>query len=215
MKLTLPLVFCSAALSGCITINAPEVNEKEEDVQENTNGSAPTISGSPVTEASINQYYSFTPDAEDADEDPLTFSVENLPDWADFDTQNGNISGMPTGQDSYQSIIISVTDGTHTTSLDAFGINVSQPAALGVTIRWQAPTEDINDDPLSGIQAYKIFYGTIQGNYDQSVTINNGNASEYIIQDLTPGDYFFTMVAITNNGMESAMSTEYYFQVGQ
>ncbi|WP_240479525.1 Ig-like domain-containing protein [Pseudoalteromonas rubra] len=87
---------------------------------------APVLSGTPVTEVNEDSAYSFTPTATDADADTLTFSVQNLPSWASFDTTTGSITGTPTNDDvaTYQGIVISATDGTETVSLTAFDITV-------------------------------------------------------------------------------------------
>ena len=37
--------------------------------------------------------YEFVPDAADADEDVLTFAIENRPDWATFSPTTGRLSG--------------------------------------------------------------------------------------------------------------------------
>ncbi|MEY8200651.1 MAG: putative Ig domain-containing protein, partial [Colwellia sp.] len=170
---------------------------------------------SPNTEVNINTYYSFIPQAQDLDDDSLTFIVTNLPNWASFNTDSGEISGTPTLEALHEDIVISVSDSTDSTSLNAFYIDVRLPDPLAVTIKWQAPSQDINDEALGPIQAYKVFYGSVQGSYDQSVTINDGSATDFVINNLVPGDYFFSMVVITENGMESAMSNELYFQVEQ
>src|SRR5262245_13392905 len=46
--------------------------------------SAPTISGAPAAQVTVNQAYSFKPTAADADNNTLTFSIANKPAWASF-----------------------------------------------------------------------------------------------------------------------------------
>ena len=50
-----------------------------------TQNSAPQISGTPSPSVNVTQNYSFTPTASDPDGDNLTFSIENMPRWAQFD----------------------------------------------------------------------------------------------------------------------------------
>jgi hypothetical protein len=45
--------------------------------------------------------------------------------------------------------------------------------------------------------------------------INSGDTTQADIDNLDPGDYYFTMTTFTNNGIESDRSNEFYFQVGQ
>ncbi|TLX47714.1 hypothetical protein C1E24_07250, partial [Pseudoalteromonas phenolica] len=86
----------------------------------------PVISGSPATTVDEDSIYSFTPTSSDVDGDTLTFSIQNMPQWASFDTSTGTLSGTPSNDDvgTYQGIEISVTDGTETASLTSFDITV-------------------------------------------------------------------------------------------
>lgn len=243
MKSTLPLVLCSFTLSGCLTVNVPEkehTNSEQEQIEEpnaqapnspddNSNpdapnnqndvpdpimNSAPTISGTPNTTVEINLAYTFQPIALDNDKDNLSFNINNLPVWASFNNQTGELFGTPDSVNSYKSIVISVTDGTHTTLLEAFDINVALPTPFEVTINWLAPTEDENNQALTEFGGYKVYYGNFQGSEDQSITITDPNKSQANITNLSAGDYFFTMVALSTSGAESDKSNEFYFQVG-
>ncbi len=239
MKSTLPLVLCTFTLSGCLTINVPEkenTNNEPETIEEpnaqapnspdnNSNpdapnnpepimNSAPSISGIPDTTVDINVAYAFLPTVQDEDDDDLSFNINNLPSWANFNIQTGELSGIPDAVNSYKSIVISVTDGTHTTLLEAFDINVALPTPFEVTIKWLAPTEDENNQALTEFGGYKIYYGNFQGSEDQSITITDSNKSQANIANLSAGDYFFTMVALSTSGAESDKSSEFYLQVG-
>ncbi len=88
--------------------------------------SPPIISGTPTTDILESDNYSFTPIANDSDGDPLTFSIENMPDWMSFDPTTGALTGMPIGNDvgTYENIIICVSDGEEETCLPAFSITV-------------------------------------------------------------------------------------------
>lgn len=88
---------------------------------------APTISGTPATSLDQDTTYSFVPTASDIDAgDTLTFSISNKPDWASFDTATGALTGTPAGTDTgtTSGIVISVSDGTTSTSLAAFDLEV-------------------------------------------------------------------------------------------
>ena len=89
----------------------------------------PVISGSGGATILVSEAYSFTPTASDPEGDPLTFSVTNGPSWASFDPATGTLSGTPAAGDAgtYATIIIRVSDGDLTTSLDPFTIAVTAP----------------------------------------------------------------------------------------
>ena len=94
---------------------------------------APVISGTPSSAGTSGSYYSFTPIASDADNGNLTFSVANKPSWAYFNTGTGTLSGTPTAG-NYSDIQISVSDGTLTTLLSAFSINVASSGGTGTSV---------------------------------------------------------------------------------
>src|SRR5690606_37248397 len=80
---------------------------------------APTISGNPPRTVTQGTAYSFTPTASDPDGDKLTFSIENMPPWADFDESTGRLFGTPGAGDvrTWSNIRISVSDGEEVVSL--------------------------------------------------------------------------------------------------
>ena len=114
-----------AVLAGCLPDQRNETSLLNP-AQPSTN-SAPSISGAPSANIDVGDTYSFTPSASDADDDSLTFAVRNKPAWASFDSTNGRLSGTPTlgdvGTDS--GIVISVSDGSDTSSLAGFSITVN------------------------------------------------------------------------------------------
>src|SRR5436190_19169291 len=91
-----------------------------------TGNQAPTISGTPQGSVVQSTVYSFTPTASDPDGNTLSFSVVNLPAWASFNANTGRLSGTPTSANvgTYSNIRISVSDGTATTNLATFSIQV-------------------------------------------------------------------------------------------
>jgi hypothetical protein len=99
-----------------------------------TPNTAPTISGSPATTASVGTAYSFQPTAADANGDALGFSIANKPSWAAFSTSTGRLSGTPSAAGTFGNIVISVSDGKTSKSLPAFAINVSGTANRVPTI---------------------------------------------------------------------------------
>ena len=98
--------------------------EVEADPSANT---PPTISGTPAATAVVGNSYAFTPEAVDPDGQVLSFSIDNLPGWASFDTLTGELSGTPGDNDvgTFAGIVISVSDGAASISLPAFDITVS------------------------------------------------------------------------------------------
>ena len=111
----------------------------------------PSISGTPVVSIVAGTKYSFQPSASDTDGDALTFSIQNLPAWATFDTTSGLLSGTPTAGNvgSFQSITISVSDGKATAELAPFSITVT--VAVSTPPANSPPT--LTGTPVTSVQA--------------------------------------------------------------
>jgi hypothetical protein len=172
------------------------------------NNSPPTISGTPQTSVAVGEAYSFQPTASDADGDTLQFSATSLPSWASIDAATGHVTGTPTAQDvnNYPGITLSVSDGKATVSLPAFSISVTQIGTGSATVSWVPPTENEDGSALTDLARYRVLYGRTSSNLDQSLVVNNAGASTASIDNLSPGTWFFGVVAINSVGTESALS---------
>ena len=169
---------------------------------------APTISGSPATTVMQNSSYSFTPTANDANGDTLTFSINNLPGWATFVSSTGRVSGTPTAANvgTYSNIQISVSDGQASANLAAFSISVVAVASGSATLNWNAPTTNTDGSALTDLAGYKIYWGTAQGNYPNTQTLTGTGVQTYVVSQLTPATWFFVVTAFDAQGNESTYS---------
>jgi hypothetical protein len=127
---------------------------------------APVISGSAASSVVEGEFYMFTPAASDAEGDALTFSVQNLPSWAQFDTNTGSILGVPMTSHvgSYQDVVISVSDGQSTSSLPAINIDVT-----GLLVSAEA------SPLLTEIAGYTVYVGTTPDNLPDTIQLDVGN----------------------------------------
>ena len=169
---------------------------------------APTISGSPLLSTVVGVLYSFQPSASDPDGNTLSFSIQNRPSWASFDTATGHLSGTPGLADilNFSNITISVTDGTATVSLPSFNLSVIALANGKATVSWTPPTTNTDGSTLANLAGYRILYGRSADNLDQSATVNNAGASSFTIENLSTGTWYFGVVAVNSVGYESDVS---------
>jgi hypothetical protein len=217
MKKILFITTAAILISGCGDGTPTEVKNEVPDepvitpkpvpVPENK---APTISGTPQSSLLTNTDYLFTPDASDGEDDPLTFSISNKPNWADFNIFTGVLKGTPIKVASFENIVISVSDGTSKTSLPAFNINALNPLH-NVSITWEAPISNVKGDDIENITGYKIMYGKESENYDHLITINDPSKTNTLILDLERSNYYFSMKTITPNEVESKPAIEYVY----
>ena len=178
------------------------------------NATAPTVTigGTPATSTTVGSLYSFTPTASDSDGGKLTFSVQNAPAWASFNTATGQLSGSPKATDtgSTFNIVISAADGVAQASLAAFSITVTSTAATATTgsatVSWAAPTQNSDGSPLANLAGYRIYYGNDSGALNQSVQVSGAAATSYVFSALASGTWYFAVSSYTTGGTESARS---------
>jgi hypothetical protein len=168
----------------------------------------PTITGTPPSAVMQGTAYSFQPSASDPDGDTLTFTVANAPAWAAFDSATGRLSGTPLAQHvgTTSGIVITVRDGALTASLPAFAVTVQAVATGSALLSWTPPTTNTDGSPLTNLAGYKIYWGTQQGTYPNSATLNNPGLATYVVEGLAPGTYFFVATAVNTLGAESSFS---------
>ena len=99
----------------------------------------------------------------------------------------------------------STTTGGGSTTAPPTGTPASSSA---VTLAWEAPTENSNGTPITGLAGYKIHYGTASQDYTQVVSVSNPSLSRYVLDSLPSGIYYFAITAYNSQGMESALSGE-------
>jgi hypothetical protein len=168
----------------------------------------PTISGNPLTSVVAGVAYSFRPTANDADGNGLTFAVSGLPGWAAFSTANGRISGTPSVANVGASgnIAITVSDGLAATTLAPFSITVLGVATGSATLAWTPPTQNSDGSPLIDLAGYKVSWGSSEDDYSNSVSLDNPGLTSYVVEQLTPGTWYFAMKAVNAKGVESGDS---------
>jgi len=88
---------------------------------------SPVIDCMPTLNITANEEYRFLPDISDIENDSLTVTVENLPEWLTLDSATGELIGTPTNAQAavYNNIQMSVSDGSIKSQLPTFSIEVT------------------------------------------------------------------------------------------
>ena len=150
--------------------------------------------------------------ATDPDGDVLVFQVSRKPAWAAFNPATGELSGTPSAgtTGTYTDITIFVSDGELKTALAPFTIEVTKSPATGSTasasLAWSAPTENEDGSPLTDLAGYRIYYGTSASDLSKRVDVGNPATTSTVVQNLTPGTWYFAISAYTQTGVESSHS---------
>jgi hypothetical protein len=168
----------------------------------------PSISGQPLTAINVSSIYSFMPTATAANGAALTFTIQNKPAWASFNTQSGLLSGTPGAASvgTFANILISVSDGKASAALPAFTIAVTQVSSGSATVAWEPPTQNTDNTPLTDLAGYHLYYGTAVDNLDHSVKVANPGLASYVIDNLSPATWYFAVTAYNTGGVESDRS---------
>ncbi|RKZ55669.1 MAG: hypothetical protein DRQ44_17535, partial [Gammaproteobacteria bacterium] len=127
------------------------------------------------------------------------------------DNSQAVIQNLLSGETLTDSLTVYSIDGTsHSVTIVIYGANENNSSA-DITLTWTAPAEreDNSALSLSAIAGYKIYYGTTQGQYSDSVTINDGTAVvNYTFTGLPAGTYYFVVTTTDTEGRESQYSPE-------
>lgn len=173
-----------------------------------TSNAAPLISGSPPTTVTAGSSLNFTPAASDANQDALSFSIQNKPSWATFNPASGQLSATASAADigTFTGIVISVSDGKATTALPAFSLTVL-PAPLNLaTLHWTAPDKNTDGSALTDLVGYWIFEGDSASTLNRLAHLTESGATSYVTPGLSPGTHYFSVTAYTAAGIESEPS---------
>jgi hypothetical protein len=175
---------------------------------DSSDNGTPSIQGKAATDVLANQRYSFDPTATDPNGDSLTFTATNLPAWATIDPKTGQISGTPTSGDvgTYDGITVIVSDGQSSASLPSFSITVSETATGSAALSWLPPTENTDGSVLTDLSGFQVLYGRSADQLDQSIILKNASLNSYVVENLTSGTWYFTVVALNSAGVSSPLS---------
>jgi hypothetical protein len=200
----------TAAWQGATGTSATSSVERTTTSSASAKNTPPRIYGRPLSQVLYDSEYVFEPNADDPDGDILHFEARNVPSWASFEPSTGRLEGKPGPGDvgTYEDIQISVSDGADDAELAAFAISVGTSADGKIELSWEAPTENEDGTPLTDLAGYRIYYGTIPGEYTHAITIENPGVLTYVIENLVPATYYFAATAFNAEGEESEFSEE-------
>jgi len=148
----------------------------------------------------INNAFLFSPVV---DQEGLSFSIENKPEWAKFDENTGSIWGVPALSDvgSTVDIVISVSDGVSTLELAPFNLTVTQGIDAAPSISGN-PSDEVPHNSL-----YTFIPESSDGNDDRlffSIVNKPGWASFNNNNGMLSGTPLYEDVGVFSNVVISA-----------
>jgi len=143
--------------------------------------------------------------------DNIVSNTSYTSDPADKNTADiTNTSDTTTDSNSGTTTTDTTTDSnSDSTTTDTNAPDPIPDTVADINLTWVAPAEREDNQPisLSEIAGYKIYYGTTQGKYPNSINVNDGSASSYTLNNFTEGTYYFVVTTYDTEGRESQYSS--------
>lgn len=122
-------------------------------------------------------------------------------------TSSTTSTSASSSSSSTSSSSASTSSSSTTTGSDTSNATPTQNAqSSAVTLNWQPPTENTDGTTLTDLSGYQISYGTQANDYTTTITLNNPGLTTYVVDNLAPGTYYFTIAALASDGTTSAPS---------
>ena len=80
-------------------------------------------------------------------------------------------------------------------------------------ISWLPPDRRTDGSVLTNLAGYEIRFGTRPGALDQKVQFKNPGVTSCLVQGLTPGFWYFAVLAVDSNGVASSQSAIRYKEI--
>jgi hypothetical protein len=167
------------------------------------------VHGTPPASVVAGSRYSFEPTVSRS-ATLVTFAITGQPTWAQFDSSTGALSGTPAVNDEGTTghITITASNGAASASTTPFTIRISPPSVgtHSAALSWVAPTENTDGTPVTDLAGYHIYYGTNAGELTSSIDVAGGGSTNYTVNGLAEGTYYFAVIAYNSAGFDSGKS---------
>jgi hypothetical protein len=73
-------------------------------------------------------------------------------------------------------------------------------------VSWLAPAENTDGTALTDLAGFNVYYGNTATDLDHTVNVQGVGNLSYVIENLGPGTWYFSVTAVNAEGFESAAS---------
>jgi fibronectin type III domain protein len=84
--------------------------------------------------------------------------------------------------------------------------SLQEPTGGSAILSWDPVKKDTSGKALRNLAGYKIHYGPSAKAMWYTIKVQNPGQTTYVVTDLFPGTWYFTVSAYTTSGTESAPS---------
>lgn len=110
-------------------------------------------------------------------------------------------------------VTVTATDGAGDSRSDTIVINRESTGTGSTSLSWEAPTQRTDGTALTDLAGYTIHYGRMSGIYDYQIDINTPGVATYVVENLVPGEWYFSLTAYDSSGLQSDFSNEAHRQI--
>ena len=76
-----------------------------------------------------------------------------------------------------------------------------------VTLQWQPPVENEDGSPLTDLAGYRVYWGPSERPLANRIDIDSPEATSYVLEDLSDGEWRLAISTVTKRGLESKLIT--------
>ena len=80
------------------------------------------------------------------------------------------------------------------------------PSIGSATLSWEAPTENEDGTPISGLAGFRIHFGPSATALNQLIEVSDPASTSYAVDGLSSGTYYFAVSAYNDFGIEGPLS---------
>ena len=124
--------------------------------------------------------------------------------WSGIKAVSGS---QTTGALSFDTTFVLECTGPEGSVSDSATVTV-QSGVGTASLSWMPPTNKEDGSVLPDLAGYRVYYGTSSGSYPNSIDVPNPGVTDYLVESLVPGKYFFVVTAYDASGNESVYSKE-------
>ena len=117
---------------------------------------------------------------------------------------SGSSSGSTVASGSSSSGSTKASSSSSGTTSSSSGTTASTGTA---SLQWTAPTDDTSGAVLQNLKGYNIYYGTSSGSMTNKIAITTAGITNYVIQNMQSGTWYFAMTAVNTSGVESVLTS--------
>jgi hypothetical protein len=96
------------------------------------------------------------------------------------------------------------TTSQSSSSTPAASTTASQTVSAALT--WTVPSRNTDGSSLTNLAGYRIYYGADTSAMTSMVQVVGASTTSYVVQNLTPGTYYFAIKSYNIAGTESDLS---------